>query len=74
VIRLYDVVRMCHDHPAEHVAAGTVGTVVHVAQPPAASYVVEIADRQGRTRALVSVTPDEVEPAGSTIPGVAAGG
>jgi hypothetical protein len=41
---------------------------------PRLGYVVEIADRRGRTRALVSVTPDEAEPAGKTVPGLAAGG
>jgi hypothetical protein len=72
--RLYDVVRLRHDHPSEGLRAGTIGTIVHVVEQPTVAYVVEVADRQGRTQALVTLRPDQIEIVAETTPGLAASG
>ena len=74
MIRLYDVVRLRRAYPAERLPAGTTGTVVHLVERPSPACVVEIADGQGRTRALLTLAPDEIELAGETAPGLAASG
>lgn len=74
MIRLYDIVRLRGDHAAERVPAGTTGTVVHVVKQPLVTYVVEVADRQGRTHALLTVTPDQIEKVAETTHGLATSG
>ena len=72
--RLLDLVRLRRDHPEERVLAGTVGTVVHVIEHPSVAYVVEVADQQGRTRALLTVTADQIDAVSETASGVPASG
>ena len=50
--------------PEEGLAAGAVGTVVHVFQMPETAYEVELADEDGRTICTVALTPDKIRPAG----------
>jgi hypothetical protein len=59
-----DVVELVTDLPDEGLAAGAVGTVVHVFDRPNRAYEVEFADDDGRTIAQIALTPDKVRPAG----------
>jgi hypothetical protein len=42
------------------IAAGTVGTVVHVFTRPSEAYLVEFANERGETVAMVTALPDQV--------------
>lgn len=59
-MELYDVVELIVDLPDEGLATGSVGTVVHVFHEPNLAYEVEFADDEGRTVAMVPLTPDQV--------------
>lgn len=58
-MRLLDVVELVVDVPDEQLAAGAVGTVVAIFDPPRA-YEVEFVDQDGRTIALVVLTDDQL--------------
>lgn len=58
-MRLLDVVELVVDVPDEQLAAGAVGTVVEIFDPPRA-YEVEFVDQDGRTIALVVLTDDQL--------------
>ena len=61
-MELYDVVELTTDLPAEGLPAGSVGTVVHIFHEPDLAYEVEFADDDGRTIAMVPLTPDKLRP------------
>ena len=61
---LFDLVSLVADLPAEGLAAGTVGTVVHIHELPEHAYEVEFVDDQGRTTVVTTLHPDQVRPAG----------
>ena len=56
--RLLDVVALREDVEAEHLVCGQVGTVVEVMGPDA--FLVEFADRNGRTYAMVELVASQV--------------
>ncbi|MEV4198521.1 DUF4926 domain-containing protein [Micromonospora globbae] len=60
-MELYDVVRLREAIPRERLAAGTVGTVVHIFRGPPTAYEVEFADADGRTIATVTLTADQMD-------------
>jgi hypothetical protein len=60
---VFDLVSLIADLPSEGLAAGTVGTVVHIHQHPEHAYEVEFADAQGRTTVVTTLRPDQVRPA-----------
>ncbi|MFG2103458.1 DUF4926 domain-containing protein [Micromonospora echinaurantiaca] len=59
---LYDVVELTTDLPEERLAAGSVGTIVHVFERPELAYEVEFVDDDGRTIAAVALTPEKIRP------------
>ena len=61
---LFDLVSLITDLPTEGLAAGTVGTVVHIHELPELAYEVEFTDAQGRTTVVTTLHPDQVRPAG----------
>lgn len=63
-MELYDVVELKAALPEEGLAAGAVGTIVHVFQTPETAYEVEFADEDGRTICTAALTPDRIRPAG----------
>ena len=65
-----DVVRVKADHPSEGVKAGDLGAVICVFDSPSEAYDVEFVDGEGRTRATLTLEPDELE----TAPGEVAYG
>ena len=60
--QLFDLVSLIADLPAEALAAGAVGAVIHIHDPSEQAYEVEFADDQGRTIAVTSLRPDQVRP------------
>jgi hypothetical protein len=61
-MELYDVVELTADRPEDGLVAGSVGTVVHIFQKPNLAYEVEFADGNGKTIAMVALTPDQLRP------------
>ena len=61
-MELYDVVELTTDLPNEGLTAGSVGTVVHIFREPNLAYEVEFADDEGKTLAMVALTPDHLRP------------
>ena len=62
--RSLERVRLCQDVPAQGLARGDSGTVVHVFES-ADAYLVEFVNpADGSTRALAELTPDQLVPAG----------
>ena len=61
-MELYDVVELTTDLPNEGLPAGSVGTVVHIFREPNLAYEVEFADDEGKTLAMVALTPDHLRP------------
>jgi hypothetical protein len=60
-MKLFDVVKLVSDRPEDSLAAGSVGTIVHVFDKPDLAYEVEFADANGRTLALVTLRPDQLQ-------------
>jgi Domain of unknown function (DUF4926) len=58
-VRELDVVTLTRDLPEQGLAAGAIGTVVHVFSKPNVAYEVEFADEDGRTKAMVTLTADQ---------------
>src|SRR5579859_5278668 len=58
-----DVVKLKRPIPDENrtFPAGTIGTLVHLYQADRPVYMMEIADNQGRTLALLDVTEQDIE-------------
>ena len=61
-----DVVRVKADHPSEGVKAGDLGAVICVFDSPSEAYDIEFVDENGRTRATLTLGPDELE----AVPGI----
>ncbi|MFC4149622.1 DUF4926 domain-containing protein [Micromonospora mangrovi] len=59
---LFDVVELTRELPDEGLAAGSVGTIVHVFTKPRDAYEVEFTDGDGRTLASLALTPDQIRP------------
>lgn len=62
LIQEHDCVVLVADLPSEKLAAGDVGTVVHVHGDETA-FEVEFVDQDGRTVALVTVARTQIKPA-----------
>jgi hypothetical protein len=61
-----DVVTLAVDLPDDDLRAGDTGTVVYLFENPATAYEVEFLDAEGSTRAIVTLTADQLRP---TSPG-----
>jgi hypothetical protein len=59
-VQTNDIVELLVDLPGEGLAAGAVGTVIHAFDRPDRAYEVEFADSDGKTRATVALTDDQV--------------
>lgn len=59
-MELHDVVELAADLPEEGLTAGSVGTIVYIFHEPNLAYEVEFADDQGRTLAMVALTPEQL--------------
>jgi hypothetical protein len=57
-----DVVRLITDRPKDGLAAGAIGTVVHIFRTPSTAYEVEFVDDEGETLAMTTLTADVLEP------------
>lgn len=62
MVALLDVVRLTRDVPEEGLRRGDRGTVVEVFESPEEAYEVEFTDAHGRTTALVTLLPHDLEP------------
>ncbi|WP_410813756.1 DUF4926 domain-containing protein [Micromonospora sp. 067-2] len=58
----YDVVELKEALPEERLAAGVVGTIVHVFEAPRAAYEAEFADGDERTICTAALTSEQVGP------------
>lgn len=56
-----DVVRLTTDLPEDGLAAGAVGTVVHIFRTPSTAYEVEFVDDDGVTLAMTTLTEGMLE-------------
>ena len=56
------VVELNVDLPEDGLAAGTLGTVVHLFDTPRVAYEVEFVDSDGNTVGTATVTPDQLRP------------
>jgi Domain of unknown function (DUF4926) len=59
-LSLLDTVIATADIPAEQVLKGDVGTIVEVYTNPNLAYEVEFVNPDGSTRALLTLTPDQL--------------
>jgi hypothetical protein len=55
-----DVVTLATDLPEKGLAAGAIGTVVHIFHKPSTAYEVEFVDTDGRTVAMATLTADQL--------------
>ncbi|MEH1057142.1 DUF4926 domain-containing protein [Micromonospora sp. CPCC 206171] len=62
-MELYEVVELKAGLPEEGLAAGAVGSIVHVLRNPETAYEVEFTDEDGRTICTAALTPDRIGPA-----------
>lgn len=65
--QLYDVVKTLRAHPGARedggtLAAGSVGTIVHIFDEPDEAFEVEFCDDNGVTTAEIPLRRDEIEP------------
>jgi hypothetical protein len=60
-IQELDLVALSRDYPERGLVAGDVGAVVHIYSPGRA-YEVEFVAADGRTLALMTLKPDDLEP------------
>lgn len=59
-LALLDTVVATVDLPDEHILAGDLGAIVEVYPDPTPAYEVEFVNPDGSTRALLTLTPDQV--------------
>ena len=59
---LFDLVVLAEDRPDEGLAAGSIGTIVHVFHQPDLAYEVEFTNADGSTLAMLTLRPDELHP------------
>jgi hypothetical protein len=57
-----DVVTLAVDLPDEGLRAGDTGTVVYLFHTPTTAFEVEFVDEDGSTRAMVTLTADQLRP------------
>lgn len=60
-MELLDVVRLRVDLPDKGLRSGDQGAIVEVFEHPRRAYEVEFVDEQGRTQALCTLMPDQLE-------------
>ncbi len=59
-LTLLDTIITTTDFPEEQVLAGDLGTIVEIYTRPQLAYEVEFVNPDGTTRALLTLTPDQV--------------
>jgi hypothetical protein len=57
-----ELVTLAVDLPGDGLRAGDIGTVVDVFETPTTAYEVEFVDADGTTRAMVTLTADQLRP------------
>ncbi len=62
LFHLLDTVIVTIDPPHEKVLAGDIGTIVEVYDDPDLAYDVEFVYPNGTTRALLTLSPDQIRP------------
>jgi Domain of unknown function (DUF4926) len=62
-MNLLDVVTLVDERPEDGLAAGAVGTIVHVFDQPRRAYEVEFVDEDGTTTATATLLPEQIRPA-----------
>ena len=65
-LELLDTVIVTVDLPSEEVLAGDLGTIVEVYSTPHPAYEVEFVNPDGTTRALLTLSPEEIRPLSAT--------
>lgn len=63
-----DVVVLAEDLPDEGLTKGMIGTIVHVFEEPALAYLVEFCDEEGRTIALPTLLPVQLNDHATDLP------
>lgn len=61
MLNLGDVVKTTKEYPQEGIALGEKGTIVMCFQEPAEGYEVEFLDKDGYTKAVLTLTPQDFE-------------
>jgi hypothetical protein len=61
MLKLFDMVRVLIDIPAQGVQAGWLGSVVQIHQQPNLAYEIEFAEEGGRTVAVTALKPEQLE-------------
>lgn len=62
VLSLLDMVIVTTNFPVHQVLAGDIGTIVEVYAQPCTAYDVEFVNPDGTTRAVLTLSPDQVRP------------
>lgn len=57
----FDVVTLAVDLPDENLRRGMQGVVIYVYHQPGEAYEVEFCDDEGKTLALLALTPEQLE-------------
>ena len=55
------VVKTLINFPNDGISVGEIGTVVHCFTKPNEAYLVEFADKKGRTTAMITALPEHLE-------------
>jgi len=63
-----EVVVLAQDLPDEGLTKGMIGTVVHVFEVPTLAYLVEFCDEEGRTIALPTLLPVQLNDHATDLP------
>jgi hypothetical protein len=61
-----DGVKVAVDIPEMKLKKGAMGTIVHIHEKPNLAYMVEFSDKLGRTNALYSLLPEQLQSASIT--------
>lgn len=56
----YETVTLLKDYPDENLKKGTIGVIVMVYEEPNEAYEVEFTDKNGHTKALLTLLPSEI--------------
>jgi hypothetical protein len=73
-MKLHQAVRLRHDLPGEGLRKSDLGAIIHVSREPRLAYEVEFVYETGRTRAQVTLLPDQFRAASERRVPAAAGG
>lgn len=65
-LELLDTVIVTVDLPSEEVLAGDLGTIVEIYNAPSPAYEVEFVNPDGTTRALLTLSSQEIRPLSAT--------